>query len=141
MKKQTLKGTYVRLMTNILLPRYINCSWKWTRKIYMLKNEGLNGQKKVYIMLDQWKKIWINGLKFSLKNNLTELFFYKMMYSWYLIPEKLSKMYKWRYLIFLYTTFCMCWNVINMKILFIIFSRHVRLPRNAGVRYVWLQKY
>ena len=57
------------------------CMVKWARNI------GHN------IMLNQWERMWSKGLKFTLSYNLKENF-YKMMFRWYLTPNKLSKMFK-----------------------------------------------
>jgi len=57
------------------------CMVKWARNI------GYN------IKLNQWERMWSKGLKFTLSYNLKENF-YKMMFRWYLTPNKLSKMFK-----------------------------------------------
>lgn len=46
-------------------------------------------------MLEQWKHMWMMCLKFTLNCSLKEVFFYKMIYHWYLTPDKLSNMQKY----------------------------------------------
>lgn len=54
------------------------------------------------IEMEQLENMWLKGLKFTLSSSLKQNF-YKMMYCWYLSPDKLSRMYKdisnlcWKY--------------------------------------------
>ena len=68
------------LQMNLEYEQVKECMIKWA-KIF-----GYN------ITLEQWENMWNKGLKFTLNYNLKENF-YKMMYRWYLTPDKLSKMY------------------------------------------------
>jgi len=56
-------------------------------KNYMKKWEENLG---IEISYEQWQKIWIKNIKFTLSNNLRENM-YKMIYRWYLSPEVLFK--------------------------------------------------
>jgi len=73
MYKLLLKGEMVEEQVK-------DCMVKWA------KNIGHN------IQMQQWEDMWTKGLKFTLCYNLKENF-YKMMYRWYMTPQKLVKMY------------------------------------------------
>lgn len=77
-------------------------------------------------MLDQWENIWSKGFKFLLNYNLKENL-YKMIYSWYLTFNKLSKMHK--------SASNVCWKC--TKVLFIISGGYMRKLRNIGIRYAF----
>uniref|UniRef100_A0A2D4G001 Uncharacterized protein n=1 Tax=Micrurus corallinus TaxID=54390 RepID=A0A2D4G001_MICCO len=78
---------HITRVYKLLLNFYLENEYVKHGMIQWAKNFGYNR------MLERWENMWTKSLKFTLNYNVKEKF-YKMMYRWYLTPDKLSEMYK-----------------------------------------------